>query len=56
VDPRITTVTRGGGGQSIRKPDRANTGVNVGTGQYGADDLQGLWIAAERQHSDSIET
>jgi len=56
VDPRITTVTRGGGGQPIRKPDRANTGVNVGTGQYGADDLQGLWIAAERQHSDSIET
>ena len=47
-------------GQSIRKPERvfngANTAVNVGTGQYGADDLQGLWIAAEQEHSDSKET
>jgi len=48
------------GGQSIRKPDRvvngANTAVNVGTGQYGADDLHGLWIAAEKEYPDSKET
>ena len=28
----------------------------MGTEQYGADDLEGLWIAAEREHSDSKET
>jgi hypothetical protein len=58
-DPCITMVT-GGGGQSIRKSETvvngANTAVNVGRGQYGADDLLGLWIAAEQEHSDSKDT
>lgn len=49
-----------GGGQSIRKSERvvngANTAVNVGTGQYDANDLQGLRIAAGQEHSDNKET